>query len=92
MSTAAQAAPTLPAPPYDLPLQCTCCGSVHLESMLVWRPWPDLGLEIAECRCGTTLSREPPVDVVAEHRRAEGEELLYEERGEHARAWAARSW
>lgn len=89
MSEAERRATTTPAPP-DLSRQCPRCGAVVLETELEWRAWPDLGLEIAECRCGTTIGREP--DPVAEHRRDEGDDGMAEERAERQAAWAERSW
>ena len=40
--------------------QCKCCGSVYTRdewrSLDNHRPWPEFGLEIADCTCGSTIS------------------------------------
>ncbi len=40
--------------------QCTCCGSVYSSdewrSLTTRRLWEEFYLEIAECRCGSTIS------------------------------------
>lgn len=44
--------------------QCTCCGSVYTraewQALPSRRPWPGEGLEIAECKCGSTIAVEVP--------------------------------
>ena len=59
----ASQAPTLPAPPLDLPLQCTCCGAVLLPEE--WERLKYIGLqddfdggwlELRNHRCGSTLA------------------------------------
>lgn len=86
MSEDERRASTIPAPA-DLP-QCGACGSV-LPSNAQWRKWPDLGLEVTECGCGSTVSR---VDPAAEHLRDELDDIRDEERAERHREWSGRSW
>lgn len=85
MNAAERAADTIPAPA-DLP-QCVCGSVLPLDAK--WRPWPDLGLEVTECGCGSTVSR---VDPAAEHLEAELDDIRDEERAERHREWSERSW